>query len=68
MALNKNTSAHTSHNIPEGNMVSQNRVQSALPNLPTGAAKMTIKQVVAHLNGVFPTDDVLLDGKIQMAA
>ncbi|KAK4032200.1 hypothetical protein C8A01DRAFT_41367 [Parachaetomium inaequale] len=32
-----------------------------MPNLPTEAAEMTIKQVAAHLNGMFPTDDSLLD-------
>jgi hypothetical protein len=37
--------------------------QAVTSSLPAQAAEMTIKQIVAHLNGVFPVDDALREGE-----
>lgn len=45
-------------------MVAHDRPGLSPTSLPAGATEMTIKQVVATLDGKFPTDEALFDGKL----
>ncbi len=45
-------------------MVAHDQPGPGASGLPAGATEMTIKQVVATLDGKFPTDEALLEGEL----